>query len=490
VSGRPRSEPAPWERRVAIGLVAFGVALWLPSLASSFWLDETGTVWLVQGSLPDAIRRTFVYQGGSPLYYVFAWAARQMSTSEVALRAPSVVAMLGTTYLVYVLGRRLFDRRTGLLAAALFAALPAVAFAAGDARPYAFALLALVGSAVALVTWLEEGRLRHGVLYAICLVATIYLHYLIALALLAQAVLVGRFGLRNVRVPARQVLVVAGLALLLAVPLAPNALHVLGQRGVLSNPKPGTIVSILPALAPPLMLAAIAVPAAIAVVLGRRRLRTPRPKDPSFLFVVAWLLIPCAILMGLSALSSTNAFVTRYLLSTTPAICLLIAVAVSVVPQVPARYVAVGLGVASALAFVRFSHTSEDWRAAAAAERRLATDRTPVMLFAGFIEAKQASWLTHPEHSSYLAAPATAYPFDGKVFAAPWDLGPAERDYLGNVLRDHLLRSERFLLVTTGGSSATRAGLDGELAAEGYFPRLAQVWDDKIFLFVYERSDA
>lgn len=474
---------------MAIGLVVFGVALWLPPLASSFWLDETGTVWLAQGSLPEALGRTFVYQGGSPLYYVFAWAARQMSTSEVALRAPSVVATLGTTYLVYVLGRRLFDRRTGLLAAALFSALPAVAFAAGDARPYAFALLALVASAVALVSWLEEGRLRHGVLYAICLVATVYFHYLIALALLAQVVLVGRFGLKNVKVTARQVAVVAGVALLLALPLAPNALHVLGQRGVLSNPNPGSIVSILPALAPPLILAAITLPAAIAAFLGRRRLELPRPRDPSFLFAIAWLLIPFAILIALSTSTSTNAFVTRYLFSTTPAICLLVAVAVSIVPQVPARYLAVGLGVVSALAFVRSSHTTEDWRAAAAAERRLATEQTPVILFSGFIEAKQASWLTDPERSSYLEAPAAAYPLDGTVFAGPWDLGPLERDYLRTLVTDHLAGSPRVVLVTTGGSNATREGLDEWLDAEGYSARLVESWDQKISLFVYDRAE-
>ena len=474
-----------------MGLVVFGiVALWLRPLGSSFWLDETGTVWLVNGSLGEALERTLTYQGGSPLYYVFAWIARQVSSSEVVLRVPSVIAMAGATYLLYVLGTRLFDRRTALLAAALFPTLPAVAFAAGDARPYAMALVALIGSAVALVSWLESGRWRHGVLYAISLVATVYLHYLIAVALLAQVVFVTRFGLKNSKVRPRQALGVAGVALLLTLPLASNALHVLSQRSVLSNPNPTSAISVLSRMAPPLILAAVILPVGAVALLKRRAIKLPRPREASLLFVVAWAVGPFAVLLALSWFTSTDAVVSRYFLSTAPAIALLLAVAVSTLTETRARYVAVAFGVVAALGFARAAHTTEDWRAAAAAERRIADNRTPVILFSGFIESKQAAWLVDPERASYLNAPASAYPLRGRVHPGPWDLGAEEQDYLRGLLTDELLPAGRFIVLTTGGSSATQQWLEPRIASEGYLSELVDSWDDKIFLFVYERQSS
>lgn len=480
-----------WEVRLALALGALGAAaLWLRPLTSSLWLDETGTVWLIEGSLTEALERTLTYQGGSPLYYVFAWTARQISTSELALRVPSVIAMGVATYLFFVLGTRLFDRRTGLIAAALFPAFPAVAFAAGDARPYALALLSLISSAVALVAWLESGRLRYGVVYAVSLVATVYLHYLIAVALLAQVVLVVWFGLRNIKIRARQIAVVIGLTLLFAAPLAPNAIHVLGQRSVLSNPNPTSAISILEGMAPPLILAAVMLPLAITALIERRNVKLPRPRSASFLFAIAWFVIPFSVLLALSWFTNTNTVVLRYFLSTAPAICLLLAVAVSSLERVPVRYAATALGVVAGLAFGRTTHTGEDWRAAAAAQRRVADDRTPVILFSGFIEAKQSTWLTHPERASYLEAPAAAYPMYGRVYPGPWDLGPGEQGYLQELLTDELLPADRFVVLTTGGSGATREWLDPRVASEGYRPRLVDSWDDKIFLFVYDRQSS
>jgi mannosyltransferase len=480
-----REEERPWEPRLAVALAAIAVAaLWLRPLTSSLWLDETGTIWLTDGSLAESLERTLTYQGGSPLYYVFAWSARQISSSEVVLRIPSVLAMGAAVYLLYRLGARLFDRHTGMFAAVPFAALPAVAFAAGDARPYALALVTLLGSAVALLRWQDEGLLRDGLLYALCVVATCYLHYMIALALLAHPVLLAR-DLGNV--PRRQLVMAAGVALALALPLAPNALHVIGQRGVLSNPKPEDLATLVSALAPPLILGAIALPAIVATFARRRDVVVPRPPASSLLFVLTWLIAPFVVLAAVAAFTSTDALITRYLLSTAPAVCLLVGMALAIVPQVAARYVAVGLGVIAALAFTSSDHTTEDWRAAAAAERAVADEETPVLLFSGFIEAKQEDWLVDPERASYLEAPASAYPLDGRVFAGPWELGRPENTYMEDLYERHLRESERVVLMTTGGSSATAMWLDRRLLPDGYTKDLVEVWDDKIFLFTYDR---
>ena len=66
--------------------------------------------------------RSVEFQSMPPTYFMIAWVARRVGgISEIALRVPSVIAMALATYLLYRLGRRLFDAETGLIAAVVLA---------------------------------------------------------------------------------------------------------------------------------------------------------------------------------------------------------------------------------------------------------------------------------------------------------------------------------------------------------------------------------
>src|ERR1041385_317741 len=156
---------APKPDRFLVILVAIGIVeLWLLPLKASFWLDETATFWIIKDGLSNLVSRAIYWSGQSPFYYLVAWLALQMGGLQtIVLRMPSIIAMALAAYWLYKLATRLLDAETAPLAVLVFVCLEQVAFAAGDARPYALGLCMLTGSAFLLVRWLDEGRLRDAV---------------------------------------------------------------------------------------------------------------------------------------------------------------------------------------------------------------------------------------------------------------------------------------------------------------------------------------
>ena len=67
-----------------------GIAFRLYGLDRSLWLDEFGTLWVVEANFASLIDRVFSFQGQTPFYYTCVWLAIQLfGESEVVLRLPS-----------------------------------------------------------------------------------------------------------------------------------------------------------------------------------------------------------------------------------------------------------------------------------------------------------------------------------------------------------------------------------------------------------------
>src|SRR5215471_18766895 len=50
-----------------------GLAFRLYGFNRSLWLDEFGTLWVIDGSFSQLMERVNAFQGQSPLYYLLAW---------------------------------------------------------------------------------------------------------------------------------------------------------------------------------------------------------------------------------------------------------------------------------------------------------------------------------------------------------------------------------------------------------------------------------
>ncbi|MCX6626780.1 MAG: glycosyltransferase family 39 protein, partial [Candidatus Solibacter sp.] len=119
--GCPRPDDTLDERRTRVFLAALlaiaVIVLWVVPVRSSFWLDETGTFWIIKDGLANLVARSAYWSGQSPLYYLTAWAALIAGgRAEWVMRLPSLAALMVAAWLFYRLAQRLFDTATARLA--------------------------------------------------------------------------------------------------------------------------------------------------------------------------------------------------------------------------------------------------------------------------------------------------------------------------------------------------------------------------------------
>jgi 4-amino-4-deoxy-L-arabinose transferase-like glycosyltransferase len=107
----------PHHYKALLGLASLAaLRLWILPLRSSLWLDETVTYWSACKGLRAAIARSQFPPGQQFVYTMIAALAMRIGgPSEVVLRLPSLLATVLTAWLLFQLGKALFDRETGIL---------------------------------------------------------------------------------------------------------------------------------------------------------------------------------------------------------------------------------------------------------------------------------------------------------------------------------------------------------------------------------------
>lgn len=456
--------PEGGSRRVMLALGALAVAAWAIPLGSSLWLDEAGTFWVIRGSVANTIEAAARYQGQTPAYYVLEWLIRRVAgANEIALRAPSFVAMLITLWLLYRLAVRLGDTSQGMPTVIAFAVLSPVAFAASDARPYAIALMFSVGSTLALVRWLDRGS--GGITYVLLVAATITVHYLFAIVLVPHAIYAIHRA-RTIRVKPT-LAVCGGLAVLLA-PTLPQLAALFDRRASLSVVLSHNLDGLLALWAPAALIAG----AGASLLIAARLRPTVRPvtsAPSSLLLAAAWLIVPSGVLFVLTEFTSTDLFFPRYLLISLPGLALLIGRAIAALEAERVRvFVLAGMLVATASVGMSVTHADEGWREASALLNRRALPGDKVLLHAYLIESAQLDWLSDPERSSYLNAPLAPYPIRARAYAVPYRFDDLSIATLDALVQQDLVSLDRFFFVTRASHVPWEPWLRGRLASEGF----------------------
>lgn len=169
-------------------LLAFGLRL-RELGAPSLWYDELLELDIVQGPLAQIwpqLRR----HAATPLDYYLLHGWVQLGRQEAWVRFPALVAGTLAVPAIYALGRRLFNRRAGSLAALLLA--PA-SFSIGysqEARPYALLLLLVTLSYLGLWRAVRTGRRRDWTLALAGLIGAALTHYFTLFLLLPMGLFV------------------------------------------------------------------------------------------------------------------------------------------------------------------------------------------------------------------------------------------------------------------------------------------------------------
>jgi mannosyltransferase len=140
--------------------------------AESLWVDEAASAGFALGG-PSS----WLADHNMALYYMLlsAW-MRVFGSSEVALRAPSVLCFVVSVPLLYALAQRCFGELSARIAGALHVGNAFLLQLAQEARGYMLALMLVLCAQLALVQLLERPRLRLAAIYGVSLGLASYAH--------------------------------------------------------------------------------------------------------------------------------------------------------------------------------------------------------------------------------------------------------------------------------------------------------------------------
>ncbi len=187
--------------------------------AHSLWVDEAASARFATLPWRPFLHTLWSYQGNMALYYVLLRAWMHLGDSEFMVRSLGVLFGVLTIPTIYALGKRLFDRTTGLTAAALLSVHSFHILWSQQARAYSFVLLLLVLATYFLVRAMESNDSSfHWAVFATVAALSVYAHIFAVLVLAAHAISI--LSPKPYRVSARNLLLTAILFEHLIAPMA------------------------------------------------------------------------------------------------------------------------------------------------------------------------------------------------------------------------------------------------------------------------------
>ena len=457
-------------------LIAFiclvAIRFWIPPLASSLALDETGTYWTIQKGLSEIPSRSYSPPQSTVYFLIAGLAVALGGTSEVVLRLPSVIAMGLAAFVLYRLGKRLLGADAALWATLIFVCSQDIAYAASDARAYALAVLATIAAVLFLVRWLESGRYTDGLYYAVFASLTVYLHYLFAVMFLVHAVYAG-YAFKKRRVVGLSGLCAIGaVSGILLLPLAPGLAKLVSHGSIYSFASNPDVSRLFQMLSPAVLTGSILAGLLLAsFVPPAGQSSAPLERPDSILLLILWAVLPPLLLFAFSKLTPFKVFVPHYVLCQWPGMALLAAWALqSIRPAHKQVIVAATLVIGSLIALgsirhVTFPHSGENWRDAIGAAASIARGtHIPVLLQSGFKLPVQQALYSDDLAASRFLSPVSRYPIAGDVIPLPYRPDREGEPYLQNLATNTLEHTDRFLLLTRADDGLFAAWFEGRFA--------------------------
>lgn len=153
---------------------------------AAVWFDEAFSSYLIQFSFADIAHYTSS-DVHPPLYYwiLKIW-TELFGTAELGLRSLSTLFAVATIVMAFFLTRRLFGRKVALLSLLFLMLSPMLVRYADEARMYTMAAFIVVSATYALIKANESQQKRWWVIYGILVALGMWTHYFTALVWLAH----------------------------------------------------------------------------------------------------------------------------------------------------------------------------------------------------------------------------------------------------------------------------------------------------------------
>lgn len=446
-------------------------ALWFVAVRAPLSEDEAGTF----RQIDAGFSQIWVRQGISfPAYTWILWlSAKLLGTSEVALRVPSVLAMLAAAYLLGRIAREIFDRELALIATVLFCANPYVVFASIDVRPYAFAVLVVNAAILTALRLRRSPSVWLAALFGLLAALVVWFHYLFGVILPALVIVFWvvrreqrravwtQFGVAMVAFVAAFVPVLSGLGYLFST----------GTSHVFERP-PG-ISALIGTLVPGWVGPAVVLTALYVLMQAGLRRKADRAIEIErwqMAVCLSLALIPVLILYGVSAGTPIHMFVERHRLVAVPGIVLCWTLLASQFRYGSARIflclLLVGLGAWQALTTPGRGQHMFSWKwATDVAEKNASADHAPVLMCSDYPEA---DYLPMPEAGAVKDSPLFAtlsyYKLTVPVFPMPRALSDEAKRRGATFAAAAARRDQRFLAMAYVASYPTLEWLEQRTA--------------------------
>jgi hypothetical protein len=427
---------------------------WLKFLPNSFWLDECGTVWLIQGGFSDLSRRSLLLLH-TPLFGAIAASAAAIGgVSEMALRVPSWIAAGLAIFLFYRLAEEVLEPESAQAALCIFACWPIVSYAAVDARPYAFAMASICGTYLYFLRSIRSGRSRDFALFCFFAALLVHLHLLFIYALSVPVLFLVLFDRPALRLYAKKWVIAGAVIAILVVPLTNYYLAMLtwGSRYSFS-PMP-SFQDLLSKFAPirPLLFFLVAA-ILLAPLVTRVRSRLTPFDRLGLTFALLAATFPLFMLFVVSRFSEARLYVPRYLMPAAPGLALFWGWIIGRIDPAPIRYWigvgGMGLILAAQWAIGNWHHERDDWRGALQRAAVLSnTDEQALVLYSGFVESGSLDSLRSKDQLSFILSPLAAYPArTPHVVALPLDTDEESKSYWDGAFRDTVQDRRGFTVI-------------------------------------------
>ncbi|MEA2064871.1 MAG: glycosyltransferase family 39 protein [Patescibacteria group bacterium] len=156
------------------------------SRMGSFYFDEMASVTIANFNFPE-ILEYFVIENNPPLHFLYLhfW-IKIFGDGEIAVRISSLIFGLLAIPLTYLVGKEIFSKKTGLIAAAFMAISPGLIYFSVEARMYSMLLSLSLFSIYFYWKILKENKKISKLFYVFSSILLIYSHFFGYLVIIFQ----------------------------------------------------------------------------------------------------------------------------------------------------------------------------------------------------------------------------------------------------------------------------------------------------------------
>jgi len=427
------------------------VSMWLVAAQAPLWVDETLVYWQISGGFWKIWSRSAAMPSSFAYLYILWFVKSVLGSREFALRIPSLLAMLAAAYWLFRAAQELFDREIALISCILFCLYTDVVLAAGNARPYAFALLMTNLAIFALLRWNARNEMRYAILTGATAAGILYFHYLFGAILPAFAIYYLAMRWRSIRDNAAQLTAMLSSFTLVSAPLVPRFLELLRtkQPHILAA-VPKTLLT-LRTLAPLNLLVIFLGTLLLAALLKKVKL-PGRDCSRAVLLCPLLALVPAAVLYLLSVATPMRVFIPRYCLVAVPGSALTWSFLISCIDlRWLRRTCCVSLVAITVFQYftlpVARRQEMNFKQAHAFVNANVANDKAPVLICSAFIESDFEPIPTDRNSENALVSQLSYYPVDAPVVLLPYSLNDEAVRLGSQAILAATQRHQRFLAV-------------------------------------------